>query len=245
MKRMLEFRTIAYDSNHILPGVSSYSYFEDNVIQTEESVTTNPESAIVRWLFYNELIRCAIIEAFVGSVNDNVFGLEVKQPLITEPRKKPGDIDILLCDKHMPNKAVAIECKRVKVVVQQDGKQKVNKIQEIGVGITQANGLQSMGFHQSYLLLIVVVDARLKMAEGNIFFKYENQKETSAVYEVPMDASLHNDVGVAYIEIIQPTGKGINEMGQVGICVDKRAVQLEQPARLSGKVRDYIHSITT
>lgn len=240
MKRMLTFRTIAYYTNKISSGVTSCSYFEDNAIESEESVTINPEKAIVCWLISNDLVRHAILEEFVGSVNYDIYP-NVQQPIITEPGKKPGDIDILLCNKDTPNKAIAIECKRVKVLVQNDGKQKVNKIQEIGNGITQANGLQSMGFHQSYLLLLVVVDARLKMAEGNIFFKYGNQKETSAIYEVPMDSSLHHDVGVAYIEIIQPTGKEINKMGQVGICVDKRAIQLEQSSRLTERIRNYLN----
>jgi len=244
MRRMLTFRTIAYDSNQISPGDTYCSFFGDNSIESEESVTKNPESVIVRWLFSNKLVRGAILEEFVGCGNDYIYDFEVGQPVITERGKKPGDIDILLCNRYTPYKAIAMECKRVKAVIQQDGKQKVNRIQEIGDGITKANGLQSIGFHQSYLLLLLVVDARLKEAEGNIFFKYENQKETSAIYEVPMDSSLHRDVGVAYIEIIQPTGKGINKMGQIGICVDKRAVQLEQPTYLSGKVRNYLKTIS-
>lgn len=207
-------------------------------------MTKNPESAIVRWLFTNKLVRSLILAEFVGCGNDYVYNFEVGRPIITESGKKPGDIDILLCNKYAPNKATAIECKRVKVVVQQDGEQKVNRIQEIAGGITQANGLQSMGFHQSYLFLLIVVDARLKEAKGNMFFKYENQRETSAIYEVPLDSSLHRDVGVAYAEIIQPTGKGISKMGQVGICVDKRAAQLEQPTHLSEKVGYYLKTIS-
>ena len=238
---MLTFKTIAYDTNQLLPGVTSYSYFEDNSIESGESVTENPEKDIVHWLFSNDIVRSSIVKEFVSYNNDNVYGLEVGHPIITDCGKKPGDIDILLCNNCTPNQAIAIECKRVKVVIQQDGKQKVNKMQEIGEGIRQANGLQSMGFHQSYLLLLIVVNARLKVANGNIFFKYENQKETSEIYEVPMDSSLHNDVGVAYIEIIQPTGKAINEMGHVGICIDKRAMQLEQPSHLSKRIKHYFN----
>ena len=239
MRRPLCFKTIVYDSNQISPDVTSYSFFGADSIESGESVTRNSESTIVRWLFANKPVRSLILEEFVGCSNDYVYNFEVSRPIITEPGKKPGDIDILFCNKYTPKKAIAIECKRVKVIVQQDGRQKVNRIQEIDGAITQANGLQSIGFHQSYLLFLVVVDARLRVADGNILSKYADQKETSAVYEVAMNASLHPDVGVAYVEIIQPTGKAINKMGQVGICVDKRAVLLEQPTHLSEKVQYY------
>ena len=240
MRRILAFKTIVYDTNLIIPKVSSYSFFQPHSSVSEESATIKSEQAMVRWLFSCSILKSLIIGEIAGYDTNIVSAIEVQQPIITEPNNRPGNIDILICNKFRPEQTIAIESKRAKVVVYQNGSQKVNKLKEIEKGIKQANGLQSMGFWKSYLLLLIVIDARLKNG-SNVIFKYGQHSETSSVYEVPMNASLNRDVGVAYIEIVQPTGKDINKMALVGICIDKRAQELQQGASLTERVRTYLN----
>ncbi len=239
MKRELYFRTITYDSNQLFPGLTSYSFFQDHPESSNESVTRDPEKSMVRWLFSNKFTRDLILGELTDCDEETIWRLEVEEPIIPDRSKKPGDIDILIYKKDRPDRAIAVECKRVKVRVQRGGSQKVNKVQDIREGIRQVNALQSLGFHQSYLIFLIAVDARMK-EDRNIFFKYDPNEGTRAVYEVPMDVSLHRDVGVAYIEIVQPTGKTIYKMGIVGICVDKRAAPLEQSLSLTERIKNYL-----
>lgn len=168
-----------------------------------------------------------------------MHGLSVADPIIQDRNKKPGDIDILLCSPEHAEQAIAIEMKRVKVSLTDDGSQKVNQLNELDEGIPQANGLQSLGFWKSYLMPIVVVDARAKKSP-NTLLKYEVQDETRRIYEVPLQPALHHDVGVAYVEIVQPTGRSYNEQVVVGICIDKPACELQQPFDLTKRISTWL-----
>ena len=238
MTRDLVFNSIAVDMQPLGSG-GVINYFQESDLANSQSVTQPDEASIVRWLFSNTSFRALIIREFTGNEVNAVPGLAVMDPIIQDRYKKPGDIDIILCSRERPHQAIAIETKRVKVTLFDEGPQRVNKLDQLGEGIPQANGLQSMGFWKSYLMPIIVVDAR-KAKGANTLLKYEVQGQARRIYEVSFDSALHPDVGVAYTEIVQPTGRSYDHQVVVGICIDKPACQLEQPAQLTERISTWL-----
>src|SRR5438270_304144 len=60
----------------------------------------------------------------LGFNSDSFVRSGVTRPIISDPSNKPGDIDVLICDKDRPDQAVALQCKRIKV----RENQRVNKL---------------------------------------------------------------------------------------------------------------------
>lgn len=238
MKTHLVFKTIAFDSQ-ALTASGPMTYFQESENAHSESVRDVNEAPIVRWLFSQDALRSLIVGELTDHDSCAVHGLNVRDPVIRKRHNKPGDVDILLCSPENPEHTIAIETKRVKVLLTGDGSQKVNKLRDLAEGIIQANGLQSLGFWKSYLMAIVLIDARERRS-ANTLLKYQIQEETRPIYEIPLESTLHRDVGVAVVEIVQPTGKHFNEQGSVGICVDKKASELEQPSHLTERISNWL-----
>lgn len=238
MKTYLVFKTIAFDGRTFLAS-GAMAYFQEDDNANSQSVRDIIESRIVRWLFSQDVFRSLIVGELTNNNSHVVYGLSVTNPVIQNTNKKPGDVDILICSPEHPEQAIAIETKRVKVLLANDGSQIVNKLNDLDEGIIQANGLQSLGFWKSYLMPIIVVDAR-KRRSANTILKYQIQKETRPIYEVPLHSTMHRDVGVGFVEIIQPTGRDYSEQGSVGICVDKNACELRQPAQLTERISNWL-----
>ncbi len=161
--------------------------------------------------------------------------LQLKEDIL-EWGQKPGDVDILLWPENRPQLAVAIECKRVKVQVDESGLEKANKLQGITKGIWQSNQLRSLGFHRTYLLILIVTDGRNKK-QVNSLFRHANSETIQEVYNIPWHEELDNEVGVIYVQITQPTGLSHNEMYGFGVCIDKQCSRLEQSRTLTDKIR--------
>ena len=76
------------------------------------------------------------------------------------PNQQPGDIDLLFYPLHDPSQAIAIECKRIKMVSYPDGRSRVNRTGEIDKGIEQAGAYHALGFHPTYILVMLLDDGR-------------------------------------------------------------------------------------
>lgn len=215
MKNSLRFKFIAFDSVRLPSGIPldrPYSFFTmvRNLLLTELEIKQNP--------FYK---------------------LAVKEPIINDQKEKPGDIDILICKTQEPHKAIAIECKRVKVTTVDMENDKVNKISNVGNGVQQANSLCKLGFHRTYLAILVEVAGKNRK-EYNILSRGSSPVTLEKVYDFPYRDNLHKDVGVIFIEITQPTGKHIDNMVIVGICIDKEAGQIEQSSNLTNRINELL-----
>jgi hypothetical protein len=232
----LIFKGIAFDTNRIGPIISagtSYQFFIDYPIVEEERVTQQKEDQIVLWLFSQTLARQFIFTEL--GMRNPCFWLNVVDPIIDNPNKKPGDIDILICEQRQPHRAIALECKRVKVIAMDMENDKINKIDNIGNGVKQANALREIGFHRTYLAILIEVEGKNR-AEYNTLCRGPSPTTFKKVYDFPFRDKLNKDVGVIFIEISQPTGKSIDSMAGVGICIDKEAERLEQPYNLTNRI---------
>jgi hypothetical protein len=154
-------------------------------------VTCMTEDMAMRWLFNNPTFRNDFTREFFPDLAKLRHYFSLGHPF-TRHHIVPGDIDLLLVHPDHPNSPIAFECKRVKIVAQAEGPPTVNRLSEIAKGIKQANGYQSLGFHQSYLLVILLDDGRV-MATPNTMFRYAETAAVSAVYNIPWIENLHPD----------------------------------------------------
>jgi len=243
MSNWVTFRCTVYDTGSIPSFIQkgySIEYFK-NVYEGAQSISNEEERQIIRWFFEQPLLKQIFYEEL--RINQTLpFKLEVKEPIISVPNKKPGDIDILICDKDDPHHAIAMEAKRIKVTIEKRGYEKVNKIGDVKDAVLQANAMRDRGFFNSYLALFIEVDGR-EREETNFFFRGLSDQNFKRVYDFPQRSQLHDDIGVAFIEIVQPIDRSINRSGMVCICVDKKAKPLSQSTNLTNRIIEFCKTL--
>ncbi|HEX8456368.1 MAG TPA: hypothetical protein VF656_03520 [Pyrinomonadaceae bacterium] len=241
MRKQLLFETIAFDSHTFsagstIPAGASIRYFDRYDDLEDDNVTKEDEEAIVKWLLgsaANDLLFRVL-----GVSQDSFVACSVKQPVVEDPQKKPGDIDILICPEHRADRAIALQCKAVKVVAFNQEEDDVSKLPDIRGAVLQANKQRkNFGFHRNYLAIIVKADGR-KRTHSNTIFRVPNQDTMKLLYEFPQRESLHSDVGILFIDISQPTGKSYDRMAVVGICHDEQAAVLDQSPNLTNRIKE-------
>lgn len=232
------FKTMMYDTQRI-DGKTTVPFFHDTA-DDEVSVTSNTEDQILRWILTHRSVGRFFIDHFATDLVNLRAYVGLTHPFVT-PNQKPGDIDLFLVDPSMPQRGIAFEVKRVKALAIDDEVSKVNGAEKIVKGVIQANKYQSIGFGQSYLLLIVLNDGRAK-ATANVMLRSANSIDVRRVYNIPWNEPLHRDVGIVFFDVDQPTGRHINQTGSVGICIDKEAAQIEQSYEFTKRVIQLINS---
>lgn len=237
MKRMMVFRQMYYDTQ-IFNGASTMSFFRETD-ENSESVASMTEAQAVEWLFNRVSFSPFFSEGFFDNTSMVRPFFNKKDPFVI-PGKKPGDIDILLIDSERPDKAVAFECKRLKVSSRYSPLPKVNNVNGIRQGVKQANGLQSLGFYRSYLMILLLDDSR-HFSYANTMMRNSKWPEVEEVYDIPWNEPLHPDVGIVFVKVTQPTGKHFNEMAGIGYCIDKAAGPQEQTPAMNNKVKELLN----
>lgn len=237
MKRRMIFRQSYYDSQ-VLTGPTEIPFFTENDADSD-SVTSMTEDQAIKWLFNSFSFGQTFIESFFNSPTSVHTFFGKKEPFVSFG-KKPGDIDILLVDKERPDRAIAFECKRLKVTSVETHLPKINNWKGIKHGVKQANGLQSLGFYKSYLMIILLDDSR-HFDYPNTMMRNSKWHEVEEVYDMPWNEPLNQDVGIVFVRVTQPTGKHFNEMAGIGFCIDKNANEQEQTISMTNKVKELFH----
>lgn len=233
MNRQLLFKYEVYDSVVLEPGRTDYRLFEETSEQGE-SVTRMNEGQALEWLLTNKSFKEMFLNEFFPGISDVKVFTGLSAPF-TSSNTIPGDIDLLLVSESRPDKTIAFECKRVKAVSGPGNIAKVNNVRKLVHGVKQANAYQSLGFHQSYLAVILLDDGRA-LNTPNTMFRYGKTASIESIYEIPWNEPLHPDVGIVFIKLNQTTGKNVEHAGGFGFCVDKVAGRLEQRDEMSQKV---------
>lgn len=243
MKKSLAFETVAIDT-HLFPAGqliragSTYRLFDGVDGEVGEEVTRKHEEAIIKWLLQSA--ARTLLFKVLGIANDSFVDYSVKGPVIENPQEKPGDIDILICENGRADQTIAIQCKAVKVIAFNQDEDKVNKVEDIGGAVIQANKQrEKLGFYRNYACVMIKVQGR-KRDEYNVLFRGVTQSTMKRLYEFPQRERLHEDVGIIFIEILQPTSRDIDQMVVVGICHDVPARRLDQSPRLTNRIKDYL-----
>lgn len=253
--KLIVFKCTYVDSMKFVGGTEvgageSFALFSEDPGMNDVSATERDEKRIVKWLFHQQPWAARLILQELGMPQSSFIGREVTDPF-TQSNRKPGDIDVFICESSRPSQAVAIECKKVNVIAQNTQKDVVHKVEKIGKGVSQANALRELGFYQTYLTVITVVDGR-ERGGHNVLFRgignsthdthqgAQTHKTRTRIYEFPRREDLHDEVGIIFIEVVQPTGKSLDEKFGVCVCVDKRAAPREQSNSQTNRVLDYV-----
>ena len=127
MDKILPFSFIVYDTKTLSSDniKKTLNFFED-VNENVPSVTEYIEIEITKKFFeipeakellYNEL----------SISNYFSYKLNCQTSNISNYIKKPGDIDIIICDKNKPQEAIAIEVKKFKAKLDKNGEANFKK----------------------------------------------------------------------------------------------------------------------
>lgn len=244
MKSLMIFHEVAFDSRLIRAGTTfnrgdTLKFFDTEDTENDADVVTKQhEEALVRWLVDSPARE--LILTHLGARPDSFVACGVKHPVVESPQSKPGDIDLMVCDLERPDRTIGLQCKRVKVTAHSQDEDDVNRLPDVGGGVRQAN-LQrdKFGFYRNYLAVLIEVDGRAR-TQSNVLFRGTTQKTFSRIYDFPHRERLHEDVGVIFVEVSQPTGKSFTDKAVVSICIDHEAARLEQPTHLTNRIKEYI-----
>lgn len=163
-------------------------------------------------------------------------GCSICKPLIDDPNKKPGDIDLALCCRDEPFQAIAVQAKAVKVTAISWEEDKVNRLPDLKDAVAQANRTRELGFYQTYLVVLILSDAR-ERRHHNIPARKATEGSFQRIWEFPGRENLHESIGLAFVEVVQPTERGIDFMATVAAAIAREPKSQEQRPSLTDKVR--------
>ena len=129
------------------------------------------------------------------------------------------------------------------------GQDKINKLQDIAGGVCQANKLYNgpFAFFQTYLAIITEVAASGQDENipnrGVRPYTTPQRGDTRTttfrqIVEFPGRAELHNDVGILFIEIVQPSRLSIDKQATIRVCVYRRAERRDQRDSVTNRIRE-------
>jgi hypothetical protein len=205
---------------------------EDNGI--EDKIIDESEEQILNWLMSSSGGSLLLDKLELPRNSQQAFS--IRKPIVENPRH--SDIDLILCDPELPQFSVGIQCKRVKIEALNERQDEVNKLPDIKKAVIQANKQREIfGFHRNYLMIISQIFGR-NFKHENAIFRKARPETRHQIYEFPQRESLHEDVGIIFVEIGQPTGKSFRT--QVNIClrIDKGAARLDQPPNLTNRIKE-------
>lgn len=242
MTSTIQFRFRAFDTFSAPPGGtldSPIRFFDGPGPESGERVTHRAEGQIVDWLIAFPPARGLLLEE-LGLAAGTFVQTSVIEPLIERNRKKPpGDIDLILVPE--PHRAIAIQVKRIRVMAQTTHRDSTpgRQLGNITKLIEQANGSREIGFRANYALVLVECYGPAR-SEHNFLARGSSPGVLRRIYHLTKEQPLHSDVGLVFVEIIQPTLTSVDRAGVVAICVDKPAIEQDQPPDLTARVRQLV-----
>jgi hypothetical protein len=226
------FREIAFQWADVKPGI--IEFFTDDGSLPTEHLSQKSEHWLVQWLVSDAGARELLCE-LLGRPHWAFLSTSVQSPFYGT---REGDIDLLICDLAAPQETAVIECKRLKIHVEDEGHDSINRLEAVGEAVKQAKKLYTkFGFFQTYLAVISAVDGanrkRLNIPSRGISHDSVPNRDTSAttfrrILEFPRREELPAGVGILLIELVQPSGKAFQEQGIVRMCMHPGATPRSQ-----------------
>ena len=240
--RQLLFHQTSFDTADLRDGSEFFAEAKGD----DNLVLKAAEANLVRTIMSHPVLRNSLVGALQRSTQV-WWHAGVTDPFITDRYKQPGDIDLLLCEKPRPDESVVMEFKRVKVTITGEHQAQVNRLADVGKGVRQANALRELGFFQTYLCILTVVGAVRQTAHNPLCrgvtaettHDFGDTKTFSKIVEFPDREDLHPDVGIVFLELVQPTGKDYRDHGTIRVCVDQKASPQRQSGELTNKINQY------
>lgn len=221
------FRATFYDAARYIGGCSK--------------VTEIPEKALIRWLLLLQPAR----ELWFGELGFPSWAFY--KPEVVEPfySRGEGDLDLILCNRHAPHEAAVLECKRVKIVVEDAEHHALNRLADTREGVGQANRVHSwFGFSQTYLTVITSVEASAQ-EDTNIPCRgidaaatpdFGQTKTFRRIVEFPGRDDLNPEIGIVFVEVVQPSGLSIDQRVTLRVCVHQAAQPRTQSSAATNQI---------
>jgi hypothetical protein len=235
MRIPVKLRSIAFDTGAVKPGTMSLQFFQDESVASPDAASDCSEPVIVQRLSNDFRTRHILLQELSLPVSAVIYN-GVRGPF-TNANKKPGDIDLLACEFDRPHQAVVVECKKVKIRFE-GGAERINRLEALGGADSQARALFGLGFHRTYLGVVVVVDGRAN-ADNNFLFRGVSEGGYRRILEFAEDVSLPQDVGILYAEIVQPVQRSVADAAVFSVAVAKEAVPRLQSERVTTLVHNF------
>lgn len=226
--------TLFFNAGQTIHAGESFRLFTPEDTGIEDKVTHQSEEQILQWLVSSS--GGDLLLDKLGLSRNALRAFSVRNPVVDNQHH--SDIDLILCESELPQFSVGIQCKRVKIESLNEREDDVNKLPDVKKAVVQVNKQREIfGFHRNYLLIISQIFGR-NFTEENAIFRKARPETRHKIYEFPQRESLHEDVGIIFVEIGQPTGKSYKT--QVNIClrVDKEASRLDQPPSLTNRIKE-------
>ena len=236
MKIPVSMRQIIYSQQQLNPHGPTI-FFADDASEDAPVATEILEEALVTWLFADVRVRTVIAEE-LGLSEQVCWRTSVTVPFVQDSNRKPGDIDLLLVDPGRPQTAVAVETKRIKVRPGRDGAQTVTKLLDFSKGMRQANGLLDFGFCRTYLAMLAVVDGR-DATDASFAFRGLQPDTMEKVLQTPGWDALRGEVGMLYVEIVQPVSQSVDQAGIIRLSILRDAHPREQSVETTSRIVRY------
>lgn len=243
-KLLLKYRQVSIDSAHIrgFPEKLQQTFFDPGpYLDGSIRVTELDEKPLVRWMMLFEPARRLLLDA-LGFPASAFCQPEVKEPFYSA---NDGDLDLIVCARHAPHEAAAIEFKRVKVTVLDPEHHQLNKLNNVRAGVDQANRLyKKFGFSQTYLTILTATDT-CEQEGTNIPCRgidpsatpdYGETKTLSRIVDFPDRDDLHDDIGIVFFDIVQPSRISIDKRVNLLVCVHQTAERRMQQDSVTNRI---------
>ncbi len=203
---------------------------------TEKSVTAIEEAELCRRMFAHPILARELSEklGFTGAFR-GMFEIPTRQLVPDAPG--PGDIDLIACDPAHAQETHVFQVKRVKVSERTFANMAPTKLERCEHGVIQTNLLGGLGFHRTWLLVVVVTDGRERPAL-NFFCRGITFELMDVVVSHPLFNDLAPEAGLAFVFLDQPVDKDISLAGGFHIDVRRRPSNHQQPDWLTAAVRE-------
>lgn len=193
------------------------------------------ESEIVKFVFNR--FGWNILQSL--SINSSVnFYYEINKII------ENGDLDLLITTPNSYKETILLECKRIKVKIEEDQTETINKVEDLKKLVGQVNNRVKRGFHKVYLTTIIVSDGRNKIA-NNIFFNHASPDTREEIYTSNYINKLDSKAGILFLEPAQLTSKGFNKQSGCRISEWRKPTPQEQPKELTKKIKDILDNSTS
>ena len=155
-----------------------------------------------------------------------------KEPFILKQNSKPGDLDLILFDPQKAENAIAMEVKCVKFKTEANQSVTTNKEKLISEGITQVNKYLKLGFHKTYLL-VILLDESWEQAKPNYIFKESGLENAPKLVNPKILKNLDRNIGLLYMGVRQITSQSVLLNTRVDIRTIQDAVEMDQNERIT------------
>lgn len=212
--------------------VSSGQLISDIEEPEYKSIREFTESEIIDFIYKENFYHQLYKEIGLSDSQKITILREQKAPFILNQNSKPGDLDLILHDPEEPEKAIALEVKCVKFKTHNDQVVTTNKEKSISEGITQINEYLKLGFHKTYLL-VVLLDESWQQDKPNSISKESGLENAPKLINPRILKNLDKNIGLLYMGVRQITPQSVYSNTRLDIRTIQDAVEIDQDERIT------------